>query len=507
MKKLIFALCALFFSAQLLAQSNATKLSAVFNYNTFYIPQSEQNYVETYLSIDAWNMTFTPTSDGKYKAAAHIVLTVKNGDSVVYAKQYTLNSPAIENPNACDFNFVDLQRFSLPNGIYTLEMTVKDVATNDTPSPVVQKIILNYNKKTPALTKPLMIASVKKSASENPFSRNGYDMEPYPSNFFPEQIAQMNYYVELYNIQREIGSKPFLVYSYIEDNETGHKITDLQQVKRHESSPYIPILASFDISNLPSGNYNLVVEVHNKDNENLLYQKTNFYRSNPKINIASDVSPYASTFAAEITDENLLNYYLKALYPIASPQEIDVINDIVKRVNLEEKQAFFYKFWVAREQLKPEEKWREYRGWLEYVDKNFSYPKTPGYRTDRGRVYLQYGPPDFIRDEKNFVGALHLSSGGSIDPQLSAVRITQRNESLGHIYYLPYQLWRYNKLDRDDPNRVFLFWDELRSGFYKLLVSNARGEVQDPLWERRLSQQQLEEYVVGEVGEQFKRGY
>ena len=79
--------------------------------------------------------------------------------------------------------------------------------------------------------------------------------------------------------------------------------------------------------------------------------------------------------------------------------------------------------------------------------------------------------------------------------------------SQGHVYYLPYQLWRYNKLATDNPNRVFLFWDEHRSGYYTLLNSNARGEVQDPGWERRLSRQQLRENVVGEVGEQFKRGY
>jgi hypothetical protein len=81
------------------------------------------------------------------------------------------------------------------------------------------------------------------------------------------------------------------------------------------------------------------------------------------------------------------------------------------------------------------------------------------------------------------------------------------NPGQGHIYYLPYQLWRYNKLPTDDADRVFLFWDEHRSGFYTLLVSNARGEVQDPLWERRLCRQQIGENVVGEVGEQFRRGY
>ena len=62
-------------------------------------------------------------------------------------------------------------------------------------------------------------------------------------------------------------------------------------------------------------------------------------------------------------------------------------------------------------------------------------------------------------------------------------------------------------MEGDEPNRVFLFWDEMRSGFYKLLNSNARGEHLDPYWEHRLSQGQLDDEVVGEVGEQFNRGY
>ena len=143
---------------------------------------------------------------------------------------------------------------------------------------------------------------------------------------------------------------------------------------------------------------------------------------------------------------------------------------------------------------------------------------TPGIHSDRGRVYLQYGPPDFVRDEKNYVSANRIGEGNihateiSNDAVQAGIQPYVPNEmyqgnSQGHIYYLPYQLWRYNKLDTDDPNRVFLFWDEHRSGYYTLLNSNARGEVQDPTWERRLSRQQLGENVLGEVGEQVRRGY
>jgi hypothetical protein len=75
------------------------------------------------------------------------------------------------------------------------------------------------------------------------------------------------------------------------------------------------------------------------------------------------------------------------------------------------------------------------------------------------------------------------------------------------VFYLPYQLWRYNNLPNDEPERVFLFWDEHRSGYYTLLNSNVRGEIQEAGWERRLCRNQLDENVIGEVGLQFERGY
>ena len=227
----------------------------------------------------------------------------------------------------------------------------------------------------------------------------------------------------------------------------------------------------------------------------------------------SETDRAATTFAGKYTDEPQLNIYLDGLYPIASEMEKEVSRELIKRPGLEEKQAFLYRFWTARDAMAPEAAWLQYKERIDYVQEHFSYPRTPGIHTDRGRVYLQYGPPDFVRDEKNYVGANKIGSNqiqSFNDMQMGTNQAPTdglAGTSQGHVYYLPYQLWRYNKLETDDPNRVFLFWDEHRSGYYTLLNSNARGEVQEVGWERRLCRQQLPEDAVGEVGEQFLRGY
>lgn len=484
----------------------AKQLSAVFSYSTFALAGGSP-YVETYLSFDAWNMTFVKTAAGKYQATVEITLVAKRSDSIVYAKKYELNSPAINSPEEDRFNFIDLHRFALANGIYDLEMVIKDKASNEQPVVINEKIAVLYDATTPRLSSVQPMASIQRTMKENVLSRNGYDMEPYVNDFYPEQMKTLSFYYEIYNIQKEVGrDKEFLAVAFIEDAQFGKRFAPSFATKKYKSSEVVPVYASLDISALPSGNYNLVVEVRNRQNEMVLFSKVPFFRSNPSVEDDNIDVNIAGTFAAMLNDENMLNYYIEALYPISSVREQHYEERIVKEPGkLAEKQSFFYNFWKGRNALDPESAWKEYKTRLDYVAVNFSYPRTPGYLTDRGRVYLQYGPPDFIRDEKNFVSTRYLGSMTNMEREL--VGENKNNASLGQIFYLPYQLWRYNRLPGDDPNRVFLFWDELRSGFYKLLNSNARGEVRDPKWEQRLSQQQLNEDLKGEVGEQFDRGY
>ena len=511
--KRLSVLCALLVAAVLPLRA---QMQAVFGYSTFYVADSDKPYIETYLQFDAWTMHFEERAPGVYSATAEVTLVVRQGDSVCYLKKYDLQSPKVSKLDSLNFSFLDVQRFELPNGMYDMELTLRDKGTDDKPAVVTEKFVMMYDKRHAALSSVQLMADAKPTVTENILSRNGYDMEPYVSDFYPEQIDVINYYYEVYNLDSELGGKPFLAMAYVEDRQTARRYESIQTVARKNSAKTVPIYGSLDISQLASGNYNLVVELRNRDGQTLLIGRVPFYRSKPGVKDL-ETNDYAMTFAGQITDEQLLNTYLDALYPVASDNERSVTDNLIRYSSLAEKQAFLYQFWTRRDAMNPEGEWLKYKERIDYVQANFSYPRTPGIHTDRGRVYLQYGPPDFVRDEKNYVSANRIGSNN--EQAFNTMQVTGNNmvttlregidpgTSQGHVYYLPYQLWRYNKLATDDQNRVFLFWDEHRSGYYTLLNSNARGEVQDPGWERRLCRQQLPENVIGEVGEQFNRGY
>lgn len=519
MKKIALLLMTLVLATSAFAQKK--QLTALFGYSTFYIPGSDQPYVETYLDFDARTLNFVKFNEDtysnqtkdQYRATVEVVLLVSKNDTVAYIKKYDLNSPVTNSDTNNRFTFLDLQRFGLSNGIYDMQVSLRD--KNSEAEAVVFKdmLVVFYQNGKPAMSNIQLMSSATPTTTENMLSRNGFDMVPYINDFLPAEIKQLNPYIEIYNLDKEIGDKSYIMSAYLIQTENGRRIEGFETYShRKQAKAMDAVYMNLDIAKLPSGNYTLVVEAMNLANQVLMRKTASFQRSNPGIedDLLAEAN-VAASFAGRMTDEEELTNYIDALYPIASAKENTMLEALGRTTNnLVEKQTFFYRFWVSRNALNPEKEWLEYREKVQYVDKNFGYPRTPGHRTDRGRVYLQYGAPDFIRDEKNFVGALHISNSPvgqtDYDPNQGYVTSSSR-ESLGTIHYLPYQLWRYNRMPADNPNRVFIFWDEFRSGYYKLLNSNARGELRTAFWERMLSQNQLDENVKGEVGEQFERGY
>lgn len=507
---LIFILAAIFAESAFAQGGNSERhLSAVFSYSTFYQYETGP-YLETYLSFDAWNLNFKKR-DGKYQATVEVIITVSKNDTIEIAKKYELNSPKIDDLSKDHFNFIDMQRFGLAKGIHDIEVTLHDINSDDSPTVVREQVALYYDNRRPALSSVQMMSNVKPTETPNIMSRNGYDMEPYINDFLPEQVGRINYYCELYNINKETKDPYVYLFSFIETQETGTVLEATQTAQRLERDSIIPIFGVIDIDSLPSGNYNLVVEIRNKHNDKMLYKRLPFMRSNPGIVQSYPSTPIVFTFAGELKDESQLNDYIESLYAIANEAERREIYRLIKVPGLEEKQSFLYKFWTKRDALQAEQLWRNYRKLVDYVNANFGWINTKGIQTDRGRVYLQYGPPDYVRDEKNYVSTKAMGSGVTVIRSANVserpVSLGEKNATHGQVFYLPYQLWRYNRPDGDDANRCFIFWDEFRSGHYKLLHSNAKGEVRDTDWEHRLSGGQLPTGILGEVGEQFQRGH
>ena len=489
-KYLFFTFLIVFFLY--MSEIQAKKLQADLSYSSFYSPEHGP-YFETYLSVYGKSVYFVKNQNGKYQATIEITMLFKQNDSIKDFKKYNLYSPEAADTLKVNFNFIDQQRFTLPNGNYSYELIIADKNSSQQPYRIKQDILIEYPQNQVNISGLELIESFKKTTTPSIVSKSGYDLIPYVSDFYPENVKKITFYAEIYNIEKVYGKgEAFLLTYFIESYETMKLISNLVQKKREQAKAVNVVFGEFDISKLPSGNYNLAIEVRDKSNKVLTLNKLFFQKSNPSIRFElKDIAnlDVEQTFAGKFLDKDTLEDYIKSLYPISTDMEKTFINDQLKAMDIRTMQQYFFNFWLQRNTINPESNWLAYQKEVEKVNSNFSTKVRRGYDTDRGRVYLQYGAPNEIVDKPFDAGA------------------SLKDGSYGSV---PYQIWQYYKLNKQS-NRKFVFANpDLALSDYSLIHSDAIGEFNNPNWTRKLSrnndvnQEEDSQYSKGKAGELFK---
>ena len=127
----------------------------------------------------------------------------------------------------------------------------------------------------------------------------------------------------------------------------------------------------------------------------------------------------------------------------------------------EEREQFIEQFWERRNPSpgSPENEFREeYYRRIAYANERFS-SGWPGWKTDRGRIYIMYGPPD-EREQ-------HPMGGNYQRPY---------EEGGGHTVTYPWEKWRYRYIDGIGTNIELEFVDRTLTGEYRLAISPAEKD-------------------------------
>jgi GWxTD domain-containing protein len=444
----------------LLSLNMFANLEVYFMYATFNSPDGP--YIETYLSTIGNSAVFVKNENNKFQSEIEITMIFKKADSVVAIDKYNLKSPEISDTSEAKPNFIDLQRISLPNGIYNYEMIIKDLNSDKNSFKFNDIIQIDYNSNSLEFGGTQLIEKAEPSKEQTVLSKNGLELLPYISNFYPQNLSTLKFYTEIYNSDKAINDD-FVVRYYIERFETQQEIETFSRFKKLSSASIVPLLGELNIENLGSGNYNLVIEIKNRNNESLLKSKFFFQRSNPIEGENADIQKLlaemdiTNVFSGEMTNNDSLFEYVACLRPIADMNEQRFIDYQLEKASLEARQNYFMEFWLSRNNVTPNELWRQYKEQVDFVDKFYRTPINKGYETDRGRVYLQYGAPNDIYVSKHEPSSY------------------------------PYEIWHYYRV-ADENNKKFIFYNPNIAGAeYELLHSDLTGEVKTPNWERVLS--------------------
>lgn len=145
---------------------------------------------------------------------------------------------------------------------------------------------------------------------------------------------------------------------------------------------------------------------------------------------------------------------------IISDEEREVFK---KLTTAEEKLAFIEQFWLRRDPSpgtgQNEFKEEHYRR-IRYANERFGYAGVPGWRTDRGMIYIKFGPPDQIES---------FPSGGSY--------IRPPHEGSGITSTFPFEIWRYRHIDGVGDDIEIEFVDDSMSGEYRIALKASDKDV------------------------------
>lgn len=430
---------------------SAQKLTTYFDYKIFQVPGTG-HLLETYFDTKGYSVEFVPAGDSLQQASIELTIIITKGQGIKDFRKEAVLSPLA--PIGTKPDFMSIQQFLLPKGTYTMEVEIRDVNSTDTISAKFEeRIDLEFNSDRKGFSDIELLAGFRPADSTSLAIKSGLDLLPYLSNSYETEFNELLFYVELYSMEKVLKlDEPYLLSYFLEDADSETPLASTHIRKRKKATSTLAELGLLDISQVPTGLYNLRIEALDREGALLAFRETPIIRRNDSLVVELEAHEINQTFVGEIDNKDTLVSYIHALRPLSQDKERNFIDRDFEEASLLECKSFFYSFWEARDPFKPDLAWQAYKEKVRMVDERFGTSNRAGYETDMGRVFLIYGAPNSVVTEAQ-------------DPEA-----------------YPYQIWHYYKAGKFTDRR-FVFYDrELLNREYTLLHSDVPGEVRNPRW-------------------------
>ncbi len=433
-----------------------------FNINLDYavfLDQTKNSYVEIYYGFNKSGLTKIENQEGKKYSEAVIGMTIENSDSIFVNDLWRM-PVTIEDSVNID-RIVAITRYVLNPGNYKLLFVIKDVnkmATIDSLAMDIKISSPNIDGITISdIELATQIQRLSQDKKEN-FVKNKLEVIPNPSATFGVGRSIIYYYVELYNMLNGLDREDYVTFCWVV-NSNEEKTIECPLIKRRKKKQFDASVevGNVNISSLASGIYYLNFGIGSSENEPFITRKKKFYIYNPANMAQSGNKSYDRSEEFQKSEfsrmgDTLIEYEYGLLNYLITSEGKQIYESLD---NLEAKRKFIFRIWKSRD-TNPETAVNEFRqDFLErvrYANDKFRSFSREGRKTDRGRVYMIFGPPD---DVEYF-------------PSTSE--------------YRPYDIWTYYEFEG---GVVFIFVDTSGYNEYLLVHSNATGELKNYDWKQQ----------------------
>ena len=344
-------------------------------------------------------------------------------------------------------------------GIYSARMTVVDVVSKREGDFFLDKIVVE-----PARKNALAIGGVclayrisylgdSGAVAGSRMLKNGFNVLSNPLGIYGVSDTLVYLYAELYNLAYPSGddSQYRLACAFLDDS--GKVYRDFGYRTRQKSGNSAVIAESFDITGWTAGLYRLRLAATDllsgqADTQFVAFRIVSMYES---------LGAVASTEASEAYDTLSLEVKLHLVEYLLTPAEKKTLNSLSDTG----KETFAEQFWREYEpdpDVNTVQTRQELLGRYLYCNAFFSsnVEKTDGWLSDRGRIYMTYGPWE-ERDD------IQTPTAGN-----------------------PFEVWYYYSIREGG---VFVFEDKQGFHDYTLVHSNVEGERYNQGWEDRLREE------------------
>lgn len=468
----------LVFAASTGAFAQTTPLKAYIDKKCFFSPETG-TYAELQLQFVGYSLKYASVEGGMQSRVA-IQYTVLNANAldtagtIVASDAYVLESPVMRDSIIEDF--FDIARFPIGPGNYVVNITLTDLISNA--EPMTGQIDLEVPTYSNAVSfSEIMIAEVAvKTGEPTVFSKSGYDIIPRFLNVFPTDFTSLPYYTEIYNTDK-LPDSAFAVRQRIVSTTEGKEMTGFTRNTKMKTAEVIPVLRNLDITTLPSGSYRLELSIIDRNNSELGGASYYYFERINELEQVTSVEEIIldPAFQASITDDSVA-FYLSSLIPIARPAEAKSILATLKTNNKEMGRKHIQQFWLQTSGTNANTAWMDYKKQVLLVQELYASNFQDGFETDRGRVYLQYGPPNSV--------------------------IVRENSPSEY----PYEIWHYYKIKMYSNKRFVFYNPDLVNNSYRLLHSDMVGEQQNYRWQLALNKRDEQGINIDDPGQQNSYG-
>ncbi len=343
-----------------------------------------------------------------------------------------------------------------------------------------------FGKNTLCLSDIELARGIKRKSSGD-FAKSGFEILPNPQRLYGLLLPELAIYTEIYSFQEEPADSVTIIHRI--SNRMGAVIFENSSsiAIRHGINPHT---ALFDITSLASGSYSLSVAVEDRFGRLVSAER--------KFDVVWSPLSWGRYDYETLGD---LEY-------IMTDEEMQEF----QRLSPGEREGYLEAFWAKLDPTpgtaENEVRAEHYRR-VVYADKHFSTSTKRGALTDRGKIYIKYGPPDDIEShysDMDFVKSAREMQGTAspvpTDPYARAgmkttgsgegASITSETEALSgqtggvSVHGKSYEVWRYEgegkplrKLHKrlaSHPAMMFILVDERGIGDYRIVYSTERGE-------------------------------